>query len=46
MPNSTEMTEIVTNLSTATVATSFNKTTTEGGVYPHDIFDLEARKNG
>jgi len=46
MQNNTEMAEIVSNLSTVTVATSFNKTTTEGGVYPHDIFDLEARKNG
>ena len=46
MQNSSVMTEIATNLSTVTVAASFNKTTTEGGVYPYDIFDLEARKNG
>ena len=25
---------------------TFPTTTDDGGVYPHDLFDLEARKNG
>ena len=42
---------MATNLSTEssfniTATTLSIRKSTEGGVYPHDIFDLEARKNG